>query len=342
MTYNQSAYITDAMDGFAMQQTNFPFVAVIVDDASTDGEQAVIKSYIEEHFDHTQKTGYREWETEDAFCTFARHMENKNCYFVVLLLKQNLFGNPKKGELIREWCDTKYIALCEGDDYWTDPLKLQKQVDFLEGHDEFVLCAHRSVIIFEGEDREEENDQFKDLIKPDQIGIELNENNYFVIGILPQVLTVVYRKDCLDRFKWYGKLNLRSQYDQTFVYAFVELGKIWVMNEKMGVYRRHNNGVATSLSPKQAAEKMYYTWHDVYEVHHNASTKSLYLGFLQQYMYCLAKREGLLWRKEKRRLMKEYNALHEPLKNKLRLQMRLVKGRLLYVICSLRRSSDEE
>lgn len=66
ITYNQSSYITDALEGFAMQQTNFPFVAVIVDDASTDDEQIVIKSYMEEHFDHSVESGFREWETEDA------------------------------------------------------------------------------------------------------------------------------------------------------------------------------------------------------------------------------------------------------------------------------------
>lgn len=132
-TYNQSAYITDAMNGFAMQQTNFPFVAVIIDDASTDGEQDVIKSYIEEHFDHSEKTGYREWETEDACWIFARHKLNENCHFVVALLKRNLFKEPeKKGAVVKEWMDTKYVAICEGDDYWTDPYKLQKQVDILE------------------------------------------------------------------------------------------------------------------------------------------------------------------------------------------------------------------
>lgn len=72
MTYNQSAYITDALNGFAMQQTDFPFVALIFDDASTDGEQGVIKKYLEEHFDHSVETEYKEWETEDANYTYAR------------------------------------------------------------------------------------------------------------------------------------------------------------------------------------------------------------------------------------------------------------------------------
>lgn len=144
-TYNQSAYITDAMNGFAMQETNFPFVAVIIDDASTDGEQEVIKSYIEEHFDHSEKNGYREWETEDARLFFARHKVNENCHFVVALLKRNLFKEPeKKGAVVKEWMDSKYIAICEGDDYWTDPLKLQKQVNILDADETLMAVVTNS------------------------------------------------------------------------------------------------------------------------------------------------------------------------------------------------------
>ena len=140
-TFNQASYIEDAMNGFCMQQTNFPFVAVIIDDASTDGEQEVIRKYVDEHFDHSPESGFKEWETEDAFWTFAQHKENKNCYFVAVYLKKNLFGNPKKNAITKEFLQSKYIALCEGDDYWVDPHKLQKQVDFLEGHEECSMTA---------------------------------------------------------------------------------------------------------------------------------------------------------------------------------------------------------
>ncbi len=145
ITYNQSVYITDAMNGFTMQQTNFPFVAVIIDDASTDGEQDVIKSYIEEHFDHSEKTGYREWETGDAYLIFARHKVNENCHFVVALLKRNLFKEPeKKDAVVKEWKDAKYVAICEGDDYWIDPLKLQKQVDILDADETLMAVVTNS------------------------------------------------------------------------------------------------------------------------------------------------------------------------------------------------------
>ena len=90
MTYNHSKYITDTMNGFAMQQTNFPFVCMIVDDASTDGEQEVIKQYIDHHFDYNKDGISYNKQTEYAEIIFARHKTNKNCYFAVLFLKENL------------------------------------------------------------------------------------------------------------------------------------------------------------------------------------------------------------------------------------------------------------
>ena len=148
ITYNQSAYITDAMDGFVMQQTKFPFVAVIIDDASIDGEQEVIKTYVEEYFDHSQESGFREWETEDAFFTFAQHKENENCHFLAVYLKRNLFKEPeKKDAVVKEWFEAKYIAICEGDDYWIDPLKLQKQVDILEANETLMGVVTNSKVV---------------------------------------------------------------------------------------------------------------------------------------------------------------------------------------------------
>ena len=80
MTYNQAKYITDAMDGFTMQQTSFPFVCTIVDDASTDGEPEVIRKYVEENFDFSEDSVAFHKETDYAHITYAQHKTNKNCY----------------------------------------------------------------------------------------------------------------------------------------------------------------------------------------------------------------------------------------------------------------------
>ena len=85
-TYNQSNYINDTLDGFCMQQTAFPFVCVILDDASTDGEQNVINDYMASHFRLDDQETLRRDETEDYVMLFAQHRENSNCYFSVYYL----------------------------------------------------------------------------------------------------------------------------------------------------------------------------------------------------------------------------------------------------------------
>ena len=192
-TFNQSAYIKDTLDGFVMQRTSFPYIAVIVDDASTDGEQEIIKSYMEEHFLCSQDKCFKQWETADAKWTYARHKKNLNCYFVVLFLKKNLYGKPKKNELVKEWFDkSKFTAFCEGDDYWTDSLKLQKQVDFLETHEDYSMCCTGFSQTFESRESE------KSIVVFDLDEITIDK---VIKGQWIGTLTVVYRKELLSDYK---------------------------------------------------------------------------------------------------------------------------------------------
>ena len=135
-TFNQAKYITDAMNGFTMQQTSFPFVCTIVDDASTDGEQEVIKQYVEDNFDFSEGSAAFNKETDYAFITYAQHKTNKNCYFAVLYLKENHYSQKKdKCPYLKEWRDgVEYMAICEGDDYWIDSMKIQIQIDYMDNH----------------------------------------------------------------------------------------------------------------------------------------------------------------------------------------------------------------
>lgn len=140
-TFNQAKFIEETMNGFVMQQTNFPFVCCIVDDSSTDGEQNVIKQYMNANFAMSDSTVAYEKETDFAHILFAQHKENKSCFFAVLLLKVNLYSEEyKKFQYISEWRDSSdYEALCEGDDYWVCVNKLQKQADFLDCHPDYGL-----------------------------------------------------------------------------------------------------------------------------------------------------------------------------------------------------------
>lgn len=251
ITYNQALYITDAMDGFSMQQTNFPFVAVIIDDASTDGEQAVIKSYVKEHFDHSEKTGYRGWETEDACWIFARHKVNENCHFVVVLLKRNLFKEPeKKSAVVKEWMDTKYIAICEGDDYWTDPLKLQKQVDFLEGHPEFSMCFHGAEVKVENSPSSEQKNgtNYSRIENREYVSTE------FVSGWLVPTASIVFRPEYVNQFEVKHPEKLVFG-DIVLVLKCSHTGKVFGMSDMMSVYRIQPNSITNN---PQSVESLFF------------------------------------------------------------------------------------
>ena len=135
-TYNHYSYVQDTMNGFCKQQTGFPYICLIVDDASNDDAQTIIKNYFETNFERVDSN--HQLETEDYYFCYGVHKTNRNCFFAVFLLKYNHYRKKKdKKKYLREWLDnTQYHAFCEGDDYWTDPFKLQKQVDYLDAHPE--------------------------------------------------------------------------------------------------------------------------------------------------------------------------------------------------------------
>lgn len=164
ITFNHASYITDTMNGFCIQLAPFPFVCTIMDDCSTDGEQEVINQYLKVNFDLEDKSIVRNEETDDYVLTYARHKMNHNCFFAVFYLKFNHYSIGKKAQkldYIKEWTDqVKYIALCEGDDYWTDPLKLQKQVDYMEAHPECGLI-YTDFCVFHQNTQEMERDMIK-------------------------------------------------------------------------------------------------------------------------------------------------------------------------------------
>lgn len=244
MTYNQSAYITDALNGFCMQKTAFPYYVVVFDDASTDGEQKVIKTYLDENFNCSEAHGYKQWEREEAFYVFAQHLENTNCHFLVVYLKKNLYKTARKDDLINEWCKAKYIALCEGDDYWTDPLKLQKQVDFMEEHEEYSMCFHEVKVLCD----DKENWIFSDVKEGDHSARDIYEK-----WTVP-TCSVLYRK---------GKPFERSPkiiYGDIFLYLqLAERGKIRCLGFVGGVYRRHKGSISCGYS-LQSCIRLYHQY----------------------------------------------------------------------------------
>lgn len=236
-TYNQSRFIQDALDGFASQRTDFPFLAAIIDDASTEGEQDVIDSYITRNFGQGDDAYMERWETEDARWIYARHNENVNAYFLAILLKQNLFRNPKKNELIADWAKAKYFALCEGDDYWTDPLKLQKQVDFLEKNTDYALCF-TNCQVSDGKRATIGNHYIwdtyttKEMLLHNSLGVKKRKDLIVPPG---HTSTVLYRRTGIPRPAWLSKCFIG---DEPFFIYLSTFGKAKFINDVTSTYRQ--------------------------------------------------------------------------------------------------------
>lgn len=124
--FNHERYLRDALEGFVRQETDFPFEVLVNDDASTDGTAAILREYAEK-YPEIIRPFYQE----------------KNLYSQGVNIYDAVFYPVARGE---------YIAICEGDDYWTDPQKLQLQADFLDAHPDYVACVHNTVAHTVGSD----------------------------------------------------------------------------------------------------------------------------------------------------------------------------------------------
>lgn len=242
-TYNHVNYITDAMNGFVMQQTSFPFVCIIVDDASTDGEPDVIKKYLDDNFDNMEIGLATEDETDEYLRIYARHKQNKNCYFCVLLLKYNHYSlrKPKTSNLAEFTKAIKYVALCEGDDYWTDPLKLQKQVKFLEEQEDYSMCFHAAEVKYEGggDSPSRNGTNFSSFEDREYTSTEL------VSKWMVPTASIVYRRELVEHYQikhpeWlsFGDIVLALKCSHT--------GKVYGMRDVMSLYRIHPNSVTNN------------------------------------------------------------------------------------------------
>lgn len=239
MTYNHSAFIEDAMNGFCKQRTNFPFVCTIVDDASTDNEQEVISNYLQKNFLLEDKNNSRFEETNDYTLIFARHKSNPNCFFSVLFLKENHYQKKSKLLYLKEWrSNVKYIALCEGDDYWITTDKLQCQVDFLDYHPNYTMVCNRVKIYSEyhkkfiGEyycyDQSQTVDP-KDIIRR--------------TGLFISTCSIVHRREISENKPDYWLQCKVGDYPLQIMCAMK--GKVFYFDNIMSVYRR---GYSTSWS----------------------------------------------------------------------------------------------
>jgi glycosyltransferase involved in cell wall biosynthesis len=211
ITYNHELFICQAIEGVLMQQCQFSYELVIGEDYSTDSTRGICEEYSRK---------YKET--------------------IKLLPSERNLGMMPNFTRTLQACKGKYIALCEGDDYWTDPLKLQKQVDFLEKKPEYSLCFHNALEYFE--DKAENPRPFACLNTGEYTGDDILLN-----WIVPTA-SVVFRKPPELSLKYQKKYIFG---DTPLFLKISEYGKIWYINEIMSVYRRHKHGMAANSKPHE-------------------------------------------------------------------------------------------
>jgi glycosyltransferase involved in cell wall biosynthesis len=224
ITYNHINYIKQCLDGIIMQKTDFDFEIIIGDDLSTDGTREVVQEYSLRYPD---------------------------------LIKLNLrnqrgIGIPGKENFVTtlEMCDGEFVALCDGDDYWTDPLKLQKQIDFLEANKDYSICFHNVDIKYE-------NNIVPFLIDSNRHTKETTDLYDLLRGNYIHTPSVVFRnhKDLPDWFE--------TAYPGDWPLHIINAtyGKIKFLSEKMASYRVHSGGVHSTTDGY--IEKSFDTFNDI-------------------------------------------------------------------------------
>lgn len=210
ITYNQKDYIRQALDSFIMQKTNFPFVVIIGDDASTDGTTEIIKEYALKYPD-----------------------------IIKPVFQKINSGGFKNFCDVYNLIDTEYVAICEGDDYWTDEYKLQKQFDCLEAHKECTICFHKTKYIFENNLKEP-----YDYPNPTQ---RFNKTILTLDDIIKR--NFIQTNSCM--YRWCFKGEDIGKYHSADImpgdwYLHIlhaAKGNIIFLDETMSVYRINPNGI---------------------------------------------------------------------------------------------------
>lgn len=222
-TYNHASYIKDALSGFVSQIADEPLLFVIVDDASTDGEQDILRNWAKENLlleNNTSSYGER---LPYGELIFAPYKGNVNLLFVVLLLFENHYQTGKeilKYEYISDWLKSaQYNALCEGDDYWTDPLKLQKECNYLDNNPDKSLVYTDCNVFFHDQNR-----LVNDAFKSGYFKKTTNYKDFFLEGKYLTPCSWVYK------LKEYEEIEIPEfATDGTLCKAFIML-----VNDKVG------------------------------------------------------------------------------------------------------------
>lgn len=249
LTYNHAPFVEKAINGFLMQKTNFRYEIIIHDDASTDGTADIIRRYAKEY----------------------------PGLFVTILQTENQYSKHVKitPKVVHENARGKYIALCDGDDYWIDENKLQKQVDYMESHPNCSICGHNSYFL---DNKDSAKSVFKDTVNPSSADTIISMKEYLESdrNPVPQTATLLLRKDLMPDYSWSRRFSFG---DLFWELSALDKGYCFYFNDVMAIYRINNprsyNGKMTSnnVFEKNMANLSY--WFEMIEAfeYFNIETK---------------------------------------------------------------------
>ena len=247
ITYNHEQYISEAINSFLMQETDFPFEVVIGEDCSTDNTRKIVEKYKEMYPN-----------------------------IIKLIVSENNVGMQANGQRTMEACIGEYMALCEGDDYWTDKNKLQIQKDFLESNPEYIIC-YTDVEAFN------ENGIIQDYIggaTKDLTADELKKATPI------NTLTTMYRNIMKDKFSAEFKA---SKYGDLFIWSILGYygkGK-YLPQIKPARYRIHSGGVHSGASQIDKYDNTLITYALLLSYHKKLGSSHIVEYFRQEILWLL-------------------------------------------------------
>lgn len=262
ITYNHEPFIAKTIEGVLMQQVNFPIELIIAEDCSTDNTRNICVEYAKQYPD-----------------------------IIRLIISENNVGIVQNEHRAMVSAQGKYIAFCEGDDYWTDPLKLQKQVDFMELHPEYSVTFHRCthINVLTNEHKEDNCEHL--FLDTNVKGIDVTIPMFFQSWIT-QPLTMVFRKDSFDPTLYFQYTYYRDMHQ---IYHLLLAGKGYLFAFNGGVRLMHQGGMASLLSKEKQSKSCVDIAKELYKYTKTPETFSYYQSVLLWYIHTTISKSTALW-----------------------------------------------